>query len=115
MPQLPKGLEQCFFADNTINQVYLGLAGFFFSAFLSDLSDVVAQYSKVAQTVGVLSQSEHSLDSGKNFPLRYDRKRSGFCGCSRLPFTARVQIRCNFSSSVKWEKHIQFDFHGLQP
>lgn len=96
-----------FFPEYTINQVYLGLAGFFFSAFLRDISDEFAQNSEVAQTIHVLSQSEHSLGSGKNFPLRSDRQRSQFCGCSRLSFTARVQLRCNLSSTVKWEKHIQ--------
>ena len=99
-----KGSRSGFCPEYTIKQIYLGLAGFFFSAFLRDISDDVAQDSKVAQTIHVLSQSEHSLDSGKNLHLG---QRSGFCGCSRLPCTARVQLGCNLSSNVKWEKHIQ--------
>lgn len=102
-----KGSRSVFFPEYTINQIYLGLASFFFSVFLRGISDDVAQYSKVAQTICVLSQSEHSLDSGQNFPLRSDGQRSGFCECSRLSFTARVQLRCNLSSNVKLEKHIQ--------
>lgn len=88
MPQLPEGLQECFFPEYTINQIYLGLAGFYFSAFLRDIHDSGAQYSKVAQTIFALSQSGRSLYSGKKFPLRSDRQRSGFCGCSMLPFTA---------------------------
>lgn len=94
-----------FFPEYTINQMYLGLAGFFFSAFLRDIHDSGAQYSKVA--IFALSQSEHSLYSGKKFPVRSDRQRSGFCGCSRLPFTAKMQLGCNLSSNAQQEKDIQ--------
>lgn len=79
-----KGSRSVFFPEYTINQIYLGLAGWFFSAFLRDISDDLAQCSKVTQTVHVLSESEHSQDSGKNFPFKSDGQRSGFCGCSRL-------------------------------
>lgn len=39
------------------------------------INDHVAQCSKVTQTICVLSQSEHWMDSGKNFPLRSDLQR----------------------------------------
>lgn len=96
-----KGSRNSFFPKYTINQIYLVFAGIFFSAFLRDISDDVAQYSKVAQTIHVLSQSKHSLDSGKNFPLRLGRQRSVFCGCGRLSFTAKVRLGYNLSSNVK--------------
>lgn len=90
-----------FFPEYTINQIYLGLAGFFFSALLRDIHDSGSKYCKVAQAIFVFSLSEHSLYSGKKFPVRSDRQRSGFSGCSMLLFTAKVQLGCNLSSNVQ--------------
>lgn len=101
MPQLPGGLQECFFPEYTINRMYLGLACFFFSTFLRDIHDSGAQHSNVALAISALSQSDYSLYLRKKFTLRSDRQKSGFCGCSSLPFTAKVQLGCNLSSNVQ--------------
>lgn len=61
MPQFAWRAPGVFFPEYTINQIYLGLAGFFSSAFLRDIHASGAQYSKVAQAIFALLQSTHCI------------------------------------------------------
>lgn len=66
------------------------------------IGDGVAKCSKVAQFMFFPSQSTGWIQK-RIFhlgPACKDR-------CIRLSFTARLQLRCNLSSNVKWEKHIK--------
>lgn len=105
MPQLPEGLQECFFLSTLLSR-YIWAWLVSFSLLSSETSMVVVPNTPRWHRQFLLFHRALTVFR-KKFPLRSDRQISGFCGCSRWPFAAKVQLGCNLSSNVQQEKDIQ--------